>query len=105
METNKAHRRSRVGRVVSDNTAQTIRVRIEGIVQHPQYKKYIKRSTTFVVHDPQEAAHVGDKVRIEECRPVSKTKHWIVREVLEQAGVKAVEIIKEKTDDSSGINS
>ncbi|MBF0500108.1 MAG: 30S ribosomal protein S17 [Candidatus Riflebacteria bacterium] len=105
METQKTHRRSRVGRVITDNTMQTIKVRLEGIVQHPRYKKYIKRFTTFVVHDPNEECHVGDKVRIEECRPVSKTKHWIVREVLERGNAQAVEMIKEKNDDSSGINS
>lgn len=85
METNKTLRRSRVGKVVADSTEKTIKVEIEGMIQHPRYKKYIKRHTRFLVHDPQEICKVGDLVRIEECRPVSKTKKWIVREIVQSA--------------------
>lgn len=82
MENEKTLRRSRVGKVVADSTEKTIKVEIEGMVQHPRYKKYIKRHTRFLVHDPEEKCKVGDLVRIEECRPVSKTKKWIVREIV-----------------------
>lgn len=82
METNKTLRRSRVGKVVADSTEKTIKVEIEGMIQHPRYKKYIKRHTRFLVHDPEEICKVGDLVRIEECRPISKTKKWIVREIV-----------------------
>lgn len=82
METNKTIRRSRLGKVVADSTEKTIKVEIEGIVQHPRYKKYIKRHTRFLVHDPEEACKVGDLVRIEECRPISKNKKWVVREIV-----------------------
>ncbi len=90
MEKEKTLRRSRVGKVIADNTEKTVKVEIEGIVQHPRYKKYIKRHTSFLVHDPEEKCHVGDIVRIEECRPVSKNKTWVVREI-----VKTSEAIEE----------
>lgn len=82
MENTKALRRSRTGKVVADNTEKTIKVEIEGIIQHPRYKKYIKRHTRFLVHDPEEKCKIGDVVRIEECRPISKNKTWIVREIV-----------------------
>ncbi|MGM0600031.1 MAG: 30S ribosomal protein S17 [Candidatus Rifleibacteriota bacterium] len=86
MEKTKKIRRSRVGKVIADSTKKTIKVEIEGIVQHPRFKKYIKRHTRFLVHDPEEECKVGDMVRVEECRPISKTKKWIVREVVKSAG-------------------
>ncbi|GAB4273094.1 MAG: 30S ribosomal protein S17 [Candidatus Rifleibacteriota bacterium] len=86
MENNKKIRRSRVGKVIADSTEKTVKVEVEGIVQHPRYKKYIKRHTRFLAHDPQEICKVGDMVRVEECRPISKTKKWIVREIVKSAG-------------------
>lgn len=86
MENTKTVKRSRVGKVVADSTEKTIKVEIEGIVQHPRYKKYIKRHTRLLVHDPEEKCKVGDLVRVEECRPISKTKKWIVREIVKVAG-------------------
>jgi small subunit ribosomal protein S17 len=85
MENTKVIKRSRVAKVIADSTEKTIKVEIEGIVQHPRYKKYIKRHTRFLVHDPEEKCKVGDLVRIEECRPISKTKKWIVREIVKTA--------------------
>ncbi|MBU1106921.1 MAG: 30S ribosomal protein S17 [Candidatus Riflebacteria bacterium] len=82
MENTKVIRRSRVAKVVADSTEKTIKVEIESIIQHPRYKKYIKRHTRFLVHDPEEKCKVGDMVRIEECRPVSRTKKWVVREIV-----------------------
>ncbi|RCK78487.1 MAG: SSU ribosomal protein S17p (S11e) [Candidatus Ozemobacter sibiricus] len=100
----KSHRRTRVGRVIADNTPKTVKVQIEGIVQHPQYKKYIKRHTRFLVHDPEEQCRLGDLVRIEECRPYSKLKKWIVREIIQRADAKTKENLQEATHDSAGIN-
>lgn len=85
MENEKTLRRSRVGKVIAASTEKTIKVEIEGIVQHPRYKKYVKRQTSYLVHDPSEKCHVGDVVRIEECRPVSKNKTWVVREIVQTA--------------------
>lgn len=86
MENTKTVKRSRVGKVVADSTEKTIKVEVEGMIQHPRYKKYIKRHTRFLVHDPEEKCKVGDLVRVEECRPVSKNKKWIVREIVKAAG-------------------
>ena len=85
MENTKSLRRSRTGKVVADSTEKTIKVEIEGIIQHPRYKKYIKRHTRFLVHDPEEICKIGDVVRIEECRPISKNKTWIVREIVKSS--------------------
>ncbi len=98
MENNKTHRRSRTGRVVAVNTAKTIKVQFEGTYQHPRYKKYIKRQTTFLAHDEEGVCNVGDMVRVEECRPVSKTKHWIVREVIAHGQAGDAEEAKESAE-------
>lgn len=92
-------RRSKVGEVISHHTEKTIKVEVEGIVQHPRYKKHIKRQTQFMVHDPKEEAKPGDTVRIEECRPVSKSKKWVLREVIKLADAKAMDDVKETGDD------
>ncbi len=103
-EIKKTLRRSRIAKVISDNSQKTIKVEIEGKYQHPKYKKYIKRATSFLVHDPEEICKLGDIVRVEECRPISKLKKWVVCEVVKKSsGV--VEEIKEAKDDSAGINS
>lgn len=78
----KSVRRTRVGRVISDAAAKTVAVRVESMRQHPKYKKYMKHFTKFQVHDPNDQCQVGDLVRIEECRPMSKTKKWVVREII-----------------------
>jgi small subunit ribosomal protein S17 len=64
------------GRVTSDKMAKTITVEVERRVMHPIYKKFIRRSKTYAAHDEAGIAKVGDAVRIEECRPLSKRKTW-----------------------------
>ena len=71
-------RRVLQGVVVSDKGDKTITVLVERRVMHPLYKKFIKRSKKYRAHDETNAHKVGDVVRIEECRPVSKTKSWAV---------------------------
>ena len=66
------------GIVVSDKGDKTIIVKVERRVQHPQYKKFIKRAKKYAAHDPENKHHVGDRVQIRECRPISKTKTWEV---------------------------
>lgn len=78
-------KRVKIGRVVSDRMKQTIVVRVEERKLHTQYHKHIRRHAKFHAHDPQEAAGVGDVVRIEECRPLSRMKRWRLIEVLEKA--------------------
>lgn len=66
------------GVVVSDKPDKTIVVRVERRVQHPLYKKFIRRSRKLSAHDPDNRCKEGDLVRIQECRPISKTKRWEV---------------------------
>lgn len=75
---------SLVGRVVSDKMNKTITVLIERNVQHPLYKKYVRRSTKLHVHDESGESREGDVVMIEQCRPLSKTKAWRLVKVIER---------------------
>jgi small subunit ribosomal protein S17 len=68
--------RTVTGRVVSDKMDKTVTVLIERKVKHPVYGKYIRRSTRLHVHDAENACREGDKVTIEQCRPLSKSKAW-----------------------------
>jgi small subunit ribosomal protein S17 len=71
-------RRILTGRVVSDKPDKTVIVRIERKFMHPLYKKYIKRSKKYAAHDEANRFKEGDIVRIQECRPISKSKCWEV---------------------------
>ncbi|GBD45086.1 30S ribosomal protein S17 [bacterium HR40] len=71
-------RRILQGTVVSDKNDKTVIVRVERMVMHPLYKKYIRRSKKYAAHDPENRFKVGDVVKIRECRPISKTKRWEV---------------------------
>ena len=74
-------RRSLVGVVTSDRMDKSITVLIERTVQHPVYRKIIRRSTRLHAHDERNEGRTGDLVTIEECRPISKTKSWRLRSV------------------------
>lgn len=78
-------KRSQVGRVVSDKMDKTVTVRLERLVKHPLYGKYIRRSSKVHAHDETNECREGDTVRIAETRPTSKTKSWQVVEVVERA--------------------
>lgn len=75
-------RKQRVGIVRSTGMDKTIVVEYTARVPHPQFKKIVKRSKKFYAHDEKEEAAVGDKVRIEECRPLSKKKCWKLVSIL-----------------------
>src|SRR6266542_3195155 len=75
----------RRGVVVSSAMDKTIVVKVDTVKAHPRYKKVVRRSSKFHAHDEQNAAKVGDLVRIVETRPLSKTKNWRLAEVLEEA--------------------
>ena len=77
--------RTLVGQVVSDKMQKTITVLIERKVKHPLYKKYVKRSTKLHAHDENDECRVGDKVSIEQCRPLSKNKAWRLHRIIERA--------------------
>ena len=66
------------GVVVSDKMDKTVVVLVERRIMHPLYKKYIRRSSKYAAHDETNACKTGDKVRIRECRPLSKRKRWEV---------------------------
>ena len=68
------------GRVTSDKMDKTITVLVDRRVMHPLYKKFIRRSKKYAAHDEANLCKVGDTVRIEECRPISKRKAWLVIE-------------------------
>ena len=73
-------RRVLVGQVTSDKMNKTITVLVARRVMHPLYKKFIRRSKNYAAHDEANLCKIGDKVRIEECRPISKRKTWTVIE-------------------------
>ena len=78
-------RKTRVGKVVSDKMDKTVVVAIADSVQHPLYKKIIKRTVKFKAHDEENACGIGDTVMIMETRPLSKDKRWRVCEIIEKA--------------------
>lgn len=75
-------RRTKVGRVVSDKMDKTVVVSVERLRRHPIYKRVVRLSTKFQAHDQENTARVGDTVRIEESRPLSRSKRWRVVEVV-----------------------
>lgn len=78
-------RATRVGRVVSDAMNKTIVVEIERRVQEARYQRTIRRTSRFMAHDEENSAKTGDRVRIEETRPLSRHKRWRLREILTRA--------------------
>lgn len=78
-------RTQKVGRVVSDKMDKTVVVAVDYVRRHPLYQKRITRTSKFFAHDELNLVKPGDLVRIEETRPLSKRKRWIVREVIERA--------------------
>ena len=78
-------KRTLVGRVVSDKMDKTVTVLIERRVKHPMYDKIIVRSSKYHAHNEKNEAKAGDLVEIQECRPIAKTKAWVVTKLLEKA--------------------
>jgi small subunit ribosomal protein S17 len=78
-------RREVIGTIVSDRMEKTVIVQVERLVKHRLYKKYIKRRSKYTAHDEANACRVGDRVLIAESRPISKTKKWRVRAIVEKA--------------------
>lgn len=78
-------RKSRTGVVVSDRMDKTIVVQIDFKVMHPVYKKYVRKRMKYKAHDERNEAAKGDKVLIEECRPLSRQKRWRLKNIVERA--------------------
>lgn len=81
----RAFRKTRVGKVVSDKMDKTIVVAIEDRVQHPLYKKFMKKTYKLKAHDENNEANIGDRVKVMETRPISKDKRWRLVEIIEKA--------------------
>jgi small subunit ribosomal protein S17 len=79
------HRQVKVGRVVSDKMNKTVVVAVANAVTHRLYHRTIKRTSKFHAHDEENQCRIGDLVEIVSCRPLSKTKRWRVRQVVERA--------------------
>lgn len=76
----------RIGLVESDVRDKTRKVVIHFSVRHPRYGKYIRRRSVLHVHDEGNVSHVGDTVEVAECRPLSKTKNWVLTRIVKKAG-------------------
>ena len=84
-ENTRAFRKTRIGQVVSDKMDKTIVVAIEDSVQHPLYKKILKRTYKLKAHDEENACVIGDTVEVMETRPLSKEKRWRLVRIIEKA--------------------
>ena len=84
MDTERGNRKERVGEVMASKMTKTIIVRVERRYQHPKFKKVVTGYRKFYVHDENEEAKVGDHVRIQETRPLSKIKRWRLVAVVER---------------------
>lgn len=80
----RAHRSQKVGAVVSDKMQKTVVVRVDRLVRHTKYRRYVRRTSKFMAHDDL-GATIGDKVRIVETRPMSARKRWRVIEIVQKA--------------------
>jgi len=80
----RGQRKERIGKVISNKMTKTIIVRVERRFSHPKYKKVVTGYKKFYAHDEKAEAKVGDRVRIEETRPLSKTKRWRLVEIVEK---------------------
>jgi small subunit ribosomal protein S17 len=80
----RGNRKERVGEVISNKMTKTIVVRVERRFPHPQFKKVVTAYSKFYAHDEKSEAKVGDRVRIQEARPLSKLKRWRLVEVVER---------------------
>ncbi len=80
-----AHRAEKIGIVSSDKMEKTVVVRVDRLIKHPKYRRYVRRTSKFMAHDESGSATIGDKVRIVETRPLSARKRWRVVEIVQKA--------------------
>jgi small subunit ribosomal protein S17 len=77
-------RQGKIGIVVSNKMQKTVVVEVERLVMHPLYQKYLRRRSRFMAHDEKNDCKIGDRVQIEETRPLSRHKRWIVKSIVER---------------------
>ena len=82
---NRGLRKTQTGIVISDKMDKTVVVRVDRLVKHHAYKKYVRRRANYAAHDENNVCRLGDRVVLRETRPVSKTKRWRVSQILEKA--------------------
>lgn len=85
MENLNKNKKTKVGVVVSDKMDKSIVVETERLIRHKLYGKYIRRHVKYMADDPESLCKIGDRVLIEECRPLSKKKRWRLLEIVEKA--------------------
>jgi small subunit ribosomal protein S17 len=83
----RGHRKRLVGTVVSNRMNKTVVIVVERLIRHAAYRKYVRRRAKYLAHDAENICGVGDRVRISECRPISKRKRWQVTEIVEKSQV------------------
>ena len=76
---------TKVGLVTSSAADKSVVVKVDNLVMHPLYSKFVRTSSKFMAHDEENACNSGDRVLIEECRPMSRRKRWLVRKIIERA--------------------
>lgn len=81
----RGNKKIQIGIVTSTKMDKTIAVRVERRLPHPVYKKYFNRSKKFLAHDPENTCNEGDRVRIVECRPMSRHKTWRLLDIVERS--------------------
>lgn len=79
------NRKVQIGTVVSNKMENSIVVKVETLIKHPLYKKYIKKSKKYMAHDAENQCNIGDKVEIIETRPLSKRKNWRLKQIIDRA--------------------
>lgn len=92
------NRKERIGVVISDKMDKTITVQVDRVIRHPVYNKMVKTATKFKAHDEKNSAKTGDVVKIEETRPLSKTKRWRLVEIIKKASTAAGEVASEPAE-------
>ncbi len=81
----KSRKTTKVGVVLSASADKSVVVKVENFVMHPLYQRFMRTSSKFMAHDEKNTCNTGDRVLIEECRPLSRRKKWRVRKVVERA--------------------
>jgi small subunit ribosomal protein S17 len=84
-ETTSRRKTTKVGVVVSNRADKSVVVRVENLVLHPLYHRFVRTTSRFMAHDEENSCNTGDRVLIEECRPLSRRKRWRVRTIIERA--------------------
>ncbi len=84
-DTAKTRKTNKVGVMTSSSADKSVVVKVENFVMHPLYQRFVRTTSKFMAHDEENACNSGDRVLIEECRPMSRRKRWLVRKIIQRA--------------------